>query len=118
MLEEVLQKRKYRNSYRIKARNKSNRPMLTVYKSNQNIYAQIVEADGKILTTFSTKSKDAQDQIKSKTGIEKAYEVGKGIAKKALESGITEVVFNRGPYLYIGRVKSLATGARDGGLHF
>jgi large subunit ribosomal protein L18 len=109
---------KERNSYRIKKHNKGNRPILTVYKSNKNIYAQIIDVEGKVLVSFSSKTKGISEQLNGKTGLEIAYEIGKGIAERALKEGITEVVFNKGPYLYIGRVKALADGAREGGLKF
>lgn len=118
MLKNNLEKRKSRNSYRINKNNKSEKPVLMVYKSNKNIYAQIIDISGNVLVSFSSKSKEIADKIIGKTGIDKASEIGKGIAKKALEKNIKEIVFNKGPYLYNGRIKSLANGARDGGLSF
>ncbi len=115
---ELLERRRKRNAYRVKANNKSNRPILSVYKSNKNIYAQIVDVNGKVLMSFSSKSKDIIDSITGKTGIEIASIVGKGIAERAKEQNIVQITFNKGPYLYIGRVKALADAARENGLDF
>ncbi len=109
---------KERNSYRINRRNIGKRPILTVYKSNKNIYAQIIDIEGNVLASFSSKTKDASKGFEGKSGLEIAKEVGKGIAEKALKNNIKDVVFNKGPYLYIGRVKALADGARENGLNF
>lgn len=119
MKKELLERRKSRNSYRIKANNKSKRPILNVFKSNKNIYAQIVDLDGKVLV--STSSKDAvvaKENLSEKTGIEIAEMVGKDIAIKAKEQNIVQVVFNKGPYMYIGRIEALADSARKNGLDF
>ena len=118
MLIRAVEKRKARNSYKIKNRNKSERPILGVYKSNKNIYAQIVDLDGKVLVAFSSESKEVKESLKGKTGIEIAAIIGKGIAEKAIAAGIKDVAFNKGPYIYIGRVKALAESAREAGLNF
>jgi large subunit ribosomal protein L18 len=91
----------------------SNRPRLTVFRSNVNIYAQIID-DTKAITVVSASSKE----IKAKTKTEQATEVGKLIAQKGLEAKITEVVFDKGSFRFHGRVKALAEGAREGGLKF
>ena len=95
------------------------RPRLNVYRSLTNIYAQIIDdTTGRTLVSASSLDKD----IKSKLGYcgnkEAAREVGKLVAKKALGSGIKQVVFDRGGYIYHGRVKELAEGAREAGLDF
>lgn len=92
------------------------RPRLSVYRSNKEIYAQIVnDVDGKTIVASSSRDKD----IKSEGGkVEIAALVGKAIAKKAIDAGIEAIAFDRGGYLYHGRVKSLADGAREGGLKF
>ncbi len=91
-------------------------PRLSVFRSNKNIYAQIVDDEkGNTLVSASSNSKDF-DKFKNKS--EAAIEVGKTIAKRALKKGISLVKFDRGGYLYHGRVKSLADGAREGGLKF
>jgi large subunit ribosomal protein L18 len=90
------------------------RPRLSVYRSNKEIYAQVIDdVHGRTLAAAS--SKKVQDKM-NKT--EKASLVGKELAEKAKSAGITAVVFDRNGYLYHGRVKSLADGAREGGLEF
>ena len=92
------------------------RPRLAVYRSNANIYAQIIDdTKGVTLCSASSVEKDF-DGIGSNK--EAAKKVGMKIAEKALASGITEVVFDRGGYIYHGRVSELAAGAREGGLKF
>ena len=92
------------------------RPRLAVYRSNANISAQIIDdAAGVTLVSASTYEKDFQGNGGNK---EAARAVGKSIAEKAAAKGITEVVFDRGGYLYHGRVSELADGAREGGLKF
>jgi large subunit ribosomal protein L18 len=118
MKKELLERRKKRNAFRIKANNKSKRPILNVFKSNKNIYAQIIGLDGKILLCVSSKSKSIADTTAEKTGIEIAEIVGTEVAKIAKNNNIVQVVFNKGPYLYIGRVKALAEAARQNGLDF
>ncbi len=90
------------------------RPRLSVFRSNKEIYAQIIN-DEKGVTLVSASSRELESSL-SKS--EAAIEVGKIIAQKAKESGIETVSFDRGGYLYHGRVLSLAQGARDGGLNF
>ena len=92
------------------------RPRLAVYRSNANISAQIIDdVAGVTLVSASTYEKDFQGNGGNK---EAARAVGKTIAEKAAAKGITEVVFDRGGYLYHGRVSELAEGAREGGLKF
>jgi large subunit ribosomal protein L18 len=92
------------------------RPRLSVYRSNTQIYAQLIDDNaGKTLVACgSLKIEEAQKIAK----IEQAKVVGKNLAEKALQAGISEVVFDRNGYLYHGRVKSLAEAAREGGLKF
>ena len=95
----------------------SERPRLAVFRSNNDIYAQIID-DNAGNTLAAASSRDtALAEIKG-TKSEKAAHVGKTIAERALEAGITKVSFDRGGYLYHGRVKSLAEGARAAGLKF
>ena len=91
-------------------------PRLTVYRSNKQIYAQIVD-DLKGITLVSASSQMMKETEKLPK-IEQAAAVGKLIAEKALKAGVNQVVFDRNGYLYHGRVKSLADSARDGGLKF
>jgi len=92
------------------------RPRLAVYRSNANIYAQIIDdIKGVTLCSASSVEKDFEGIGSNK---EAAKKVGAKIAEKALAAGITEVVFDRGGYIYHGRVSELAAGAREGGLKF
>jgi large subunit ribosomal protein L18 len=92
-------------------------PRLAVFRSNKEIYAQVVNDDtGITLAAASTRDKDLSSSKGTK--IELAAMVGKLVAEKAIKAGITEVSFDRGGYLYHGRVKSLAEGAREAGLKF
>ena len=91
-------------------------PRLDVFRSNSNIYAQLIDdVNGVTLAAASSNEKDFGI---SGGNIEGARKVGKLIAERATEKGITEVVFDRGGYIYHGRVKELAEGAREGGLKF
>lgn len=89
------------------------KPRLSVFRSSNHIYAQVINDEiGKTLISFDDKN------IKKGNKVEKAFEVGKNIAEKSIAEKITEVVFDRAGYKYHGRVKSLAEGARKGGLKF
>ncbi|MBI4966016.1 MAG: 50S ribosomal protein L18 [Desulfomonile tiedjei] len=95
------------------------RPRLTVFRSNRNIFAQIVDdSQGRTLVQASTLDKGFRNKAGDPFNKEVAKEVGKRIAQRALEQQITKVVFDRGPYLYHGKVRALAEGAREGGLDF
>lgn len=95
----------------------ASRPRLSVFRSNKEIYAQIVDdVAGTTLVAASSRDKGLVDA--SGTKIEKASAVGKSIAEKALKAGVEAVAFDRGGYLYHGRIKSLADGAREAGLKF
>lgn len=101
---------------RTKISGTAERPRLDVFRSSKHIYAQIIDdASGKTLVSASTVEKDFDGYGGNK---EAARKVGKLVAEKALAAGITEVVFDRGGYIYHGRVKELAEGAREGGLKF
>ena len=110
--------RRQRIKYRIRktVSGTPEKPRLVVFRSNSEIYAQIVD-DTKGVTLVAASSRD-KDLKASGTKTEKAKQVGEAIAKKALAAGIETVSFDRGGYLYHGRVKSLAEGAREGGLKF
>ncbi|MBF0358083.1 MAG: 50S ribosomal protein L18 [Magnetococcales bacterium] len=95
------------------------RPRLSVFRSSTNIYAQIIDdAAGVTLVSASTLEKDIKDTIKCGGNCDAATAVGKSIAKKALEKKIGKVIFDRGGFLYHGRVKVLAEAARESGLQF
>jgi large subunit ribosomal protein L18 len=90
---------------------------MSVFRSNKEIYAQIIDdVNGKTLAAASSRDKEL-DSFKG-TKSEMAAAVGKAIAEKAVKAGIASVAFDRGGYLYHGRIKSLAEGAREGGLNF
>lgn len=104
---------------RVKVSGTAARPRLCVYRSLGNIYAQIIDdVAGNTLVACSTKEKAVAALTEGKTKVEQAKIVGVELAKKATAKGIEEVVFDRGGYLYIGRVQALAEGAREGGLKF
>ena len=104
-----------RNRIRKTVKGSASVPRLSVFRSNKDIYVQLInDEDGKTLLSGSSLKMDA----KGKTKVEIANEVGKAFAEKAKEAGIEKIVFDRGGYLYHGRIKSLAEGARDGGLKF
>lgn len=95
------------------------RPRLVVYRSLSNIYAQIIDdTKGNTLVSAGTVEKALSVQLKGKTKQEQAYIIGETIAKRALEKKISQVVFDRGGYIYTGRVKNLSDGARAAGLKF
>ena len=110
--------RRQRIKFRIKkiVSGTAQKPRLAVFRSNSEIYAQIID-DTKGVTLVAASSRD-KDLKASGTKTEKAKQVGEAIAKKALAAGIETISFDRGRYLYHGRVKSLAEGAREGGLKF
>lgn len=96
-----------------------NRPRLCVTRSNSNIYAQVVDdVAGKTLCGVSTLGPDFKATGKNSANVEGAAALGEIIGKKALDAGITEVVFDRGGNLYHGRIKAVAEGAREAGLKF
>jgi large subunit ribosomal protein L18 len=95
------------------------RPRLSVHRSDKNIYAQIIDdASGRTLAAASTLDKDVRTDVKNGGTSEAAAAVGKLIAERGVKAGVSEVVFDRGSYIYHGRVKALADAAREGGLQF
>ncbi len=112
-----------RNRKHIRVRKKvsgtSERPRLNVFRSLNNIYVQIIDDTiGSTLVSASTLDSVLKDKLKFGANIEAAKEVGKLIAEKALDKGIKSVVFDRGGYLYHGRIQALAESAREAGLEF
>jgi len=94
-------------------------PRLCVFRSNKHIYAQVIDdLSGTTLAAASTKEAPVVKGLKSTSNIEAAKAVGSAVAKKAIEKGIVSVVFDRGGYIYHGKVKSLADSAREAGLQF
>ena len=95
------------------------RPRLAVFRSNNHMYAQIIDDTvGKTLVSASTLDKDVKAELEKTNNVEAATVVGTVVAKKALEKGITTVVYDRGGFVYEGKVKALAEAAREAGLEF
>jgi large subunit ribosomal protein L18 len=95
------------------------KPRLSVFRSSKQIYAQIIDDEnGRTLAAASSLEKDARSGLKTGANVEAAKSIGKLIAERAVAAGVKEVVFDRGAYMYHGRVKALAEGAREGGLQF
>ena len=113
MISKIDRRNKIKARIRGKISGTAERPRMTVFRSNKQIYVQLID-DLAGVTLVSTSSKGIEEGTKS----EIAAKVGENIAKKAIEAGITEVVFDRNGYLFHGRVKSLADAARNGGLKF
>ena len=112
-------RKKRHNRVRSKISGTPEMPRLNVYRSLNNIYVQIIDdVAGDTLVACSTLEKEIAAQIKNKTKKEASRIVGEAVAKKALAKGISTVVFDRGGYLYTGRVQEVAEGARAAGLKF
>lgn len=110
---------KRKRRIRKKIRGTSERPRFNVYRSNNHIYVQLIEdVTGKTLAAGSTISKDIKGKVKKDKKIEAAKKVGEIVAKEAIAKGIDKVVFDRGGFLYHGRIKAVADGAREAGLKF
>jgi large subunit ribosomal protein L18 len=107
---------KIRKRIRSKISGTAERPRLSIYRSNADVYVQLVD-DVKGVTILAASSRD-KDFKRSGNKVEQSKAVGTEIARKAIEKGLTTVVFDRGGYLYHGRVQALAEGAREGGLKF
>ncbi len=115
MTKNLHQRRTQRNRTKL-AKIANGRPRLSVFRSSKHIYAQIIDdVQGVTLAAASTMEKD----FGGKGGnVDGATEIGKLVAQRALEKGVKDVVFDRGGYIYHGRIKALADGAREGGLNF
>ena len=121
-IEMALTKRERRLRIKNRIRNRiagtADRPRMSVFRSNKEIYAQFIDDDsGKTIISISSRDKDLESK-KTENKIEIAGHVGKAAASKAIEKGISSVVFDRNGYLFHGRVKALADAAREGGLKF
>jgi large subunit ribosomal protein L18 len=111
-------RRKTRVRIQIK-RAANGRPRLSVFRSSKHIYAQIIDdVKGATLVAASSMEKEQRSGAKTGANIEAASAVGKLVAERAVKNGIKDVVFDRGKYLYHGRIKALADAAREGGLNF
>jgi large subunit ribosomal protein L18 len=118
-IQKKLRRDKIRRRIRATIRGTSERPRLSVYKSNKHVYAQLVDdLEGRTLVAASTQTNEVADKIKDKTKQEAAEFVGKYLAELAEEKGLEKAVFDRSGYKYHGVVKALAEGAREGGLDF
>lgn len=112
-------RRKRHQRVRNKVTGTAERPRLNVYRSAKHMYAQIIDdMAGKTLAAASTLDADVKADLSSTSNKAAAKKVGEVVAKRAKENGIEEVTFDRGGYIYHGRVQNLAEGARDGGLKF
>lgn len=110
-------RQKIRYRIRKKISGEATKPRLSVFRSNADIYVQLInDATGTTIASASSKDKDIAAQKVTKS--EKGKLVGAAIARKAVELGVSKVVFDRGGYIYHGRVKAVADGAREGGLQF
>ncbi|MGP0106036.1 50S ribosomal protein L18 [Rhodoblastus sp.] len=95
------------------------KPRLSVFRSSKQIYAQVIDDEkGVTVASASSLEKDNRGALKTGADVEAAKTIGKLIAERAVAAGVKEVVFDRGAYMYHGRVKALADGAREGGLQF
>ena len=114
---EIRRKKHYRLRNRFAGT--AERPRLAVFRSNNHMYAQIIDDTvGKTLAAASTLEKDVKAELEKTNNVDAAAYLGTVIAKRALEKGITEVVFDRGGYIYQGKVAALAEAAREAGLEF
>ncbi len=114
---------KVREKKHLRIRNRfagtAERPRLAVFRSNNHMYAQIIDDTvGNTLVSASTLQKDVKAELEKTNNVDAASKLGEVIAKKALEKGITSVVFDRGGFIYQGKVKALAEAAREAGLQF
>ncbi|MBF0269418.1 MAG: 50S ribosomal protein L18 [Alphaproteobacteria bacterium] len=114
----LFERRKARTRTQLRKKS-SGRPRLSVFRSGQHMYAQVIDdAKGATLASASTLEKDLKKGLKTGADTSAAAMVGKLIAERALAAGIKDVVFDRGGYMFHGRVKALAEAAREGGLNF
>ncbi|HLN25092.1 MAG TPA: 50S ribosomal protein L18 [Patescibacteria group bacterium] len=115
---DLFQRRQQRNRFALRKK-AGGRARLSVFRSSKHIYAQIIDdVKGATLASASSLEADLKAELKTGADVSAAIRVGKLLAERALAAGITEVVFDRGGYIYHGRVKALADAAREGGLSF
>ena len=116
--QDLRHRRKQRLRFQIRQKSHG-RPRLSVFRSEQNIYAQVIDDDkGHTVAAASSLDKNLRGSLKTGANKDAATAVGKLLAERALAAGVKQVVFDRGAYLYHGRVKALADAAREGGLDF
>lgn len=116
MTSKLFQRRRSRTRYAL-SQKATNRPRLSVFRSGQHIYAQVID-DGDAVTLAAASSNEKEGKPAKTWNMEAASAVGKKIAERAIAKGVKQVVFDRGGYLYHGRIKALAEAAREGGLEF
>jgi len=115
---QLQERRTKRQRYRIR-QHSSGRPRLSVFRSSKHIYAQVIDdAKGVTLAAASSSEKDLKGALKTGADMAAASAVGKLLAERAKQAGVSQVVFDRGGYIYHGRVKALAEAAREAGLDF
>lgn len=118
MIENNNQRRARRNRHAVKSK-ANGRARLSVFRSNEHIYAQIIDdTKGLTLASASTVDKELKKGLKSTASTEAAIKVGELVAKRAIQAGVKEVFFDRGRFIYHGRIQALADAARSGGLQF
>ncbi len=111
--------RAVRTRYRLKSLAETGKARMSIFRSEQHIYAQIIDdIKGETLVSASTMDKKLRKNIKKSSTLDAASTVGSELAKRAKAAGVKDVYFDRGGFRYAGRVKALADGARDGGLNF
>jgi large subunit ribosomal protein L18 len=114
----LMERRRSRLRYQLKLKS-GGRPRLSVFRSGKHIYAQVIDdRQGVTLAAASSIEKPMREGLKTGADKDAATAVGKLVAERAVAAGVSKVVFDRGPYLYHGRVKALAEAAREGGLSF
>jgi large subunit ribosomal protein L18 len=107
-----------RNRFKLKSRS-GDRPRLSIFRSDRNIYAQVIDdSTGRTLASASSLEKELKGSLKTGANVEAAKAVGKLVAERAKKADVETVVFDRGGYIYHGRVKALAEAAREAGLDF
>jgi len=117
--EKAAARERRRARVRTRVRGTETRPRLSVFRSGKHVYAQLVaDSDGKTLLAVSTLSPELRGQLKKTADVGAAKQVGLLAARRCLEKGIRRVVFDRNGFLYHGRVRAVAEGAREGGLEF
>ncbi len=115
---ELQARRRARLRYQLRMKG-AGRPRLSVFRSGRHIYAQVIDdAAGRTVAAASSMEKPLRDALRTGADRDAASKVGTLVAERALAAGVSAVVFDRGPYLYHGRVKALADAAREGGLSF
>ena len=115
MTQDLFKKRQSRNRHRLTTH--GTRPRLTVFRSGKHIYAQVID-DIQAVTVASASTNEKDGKAAKSWNVDAASSVGKKIAERAKAAGVTEVMFDRGGYIYHGRIKALADAAREGGLEF